>query len=104
MTKEEIRKIIINLMENNADNFDDLYSDDYLEENLYACGVHDGLLDLAHALNIYDFDKPFDEYCSDRWPMETTINLLVNWFEAEMLLFILYKYCQINCIVFLWED
>ena len=69
MTKEEIRKIIINLMEDNADNFVDFYSDDYLEDNLYACGVHDGLLDLAHALNIYDLDEPFDEYCSDRWPM-----------------------------------
>ena len=78
MTKEEIKKIIIDLMESNADNFVDFYSDDCLEENLYACGVHDGLLDLAHALNIYDFDKPFDEYCSDRWPIETTINLLVN--------------------------
>ena len=78
MTKEEIKKIIIDLMESNADNFVDFHSDDYLEENLYACGVHDGLLDLAHALNIYDFDKPFDEYCSDRWPMETIINLLVN--------------------------
>ena len=86
MTKEEIRKIIINLMENNADNFDDFSNSEELEENLYACGVHDGLLDLAHALDIYDFDKPFDEYCSDRWPMETLINLLVNWFEAEMLL------------------
>ena len=69
MTKEKKKKIIINLMENNADNFDDFSNSEELVENQYACGVHDGLLDLAHALNIYDLDEPFDEYCSDRWPM-----------------------------------